>query len=220
MRDLDTYMTGMYKVTATQNLIDLAVEENIPPDRLFDQWDETSDWQIDSLIALGMKPRHSLLDIGCGPGRLAVKAVPYLDDGKYFGLDPYPPYVRMGKKILEKVATGKQFQLLESPASSLKKLNVKFDYAMAASVFTHMPVDEISLCLSSLKSVMRPTGKFLFTYVDRPVKRGILYGGIHPMYYDKLAANDFALLAEKLGVIFERWDIPHPTGQHTGIYTF
>src|SRR5437870_185029 len=39
------------------------------------------------LIALGLEPGHSLVDVGCGSGRLAKALVGYLTPGRYLGTD-------------------------------------------------------------------------------------------------------------------------------------
>src|SRR4051812_47688577 len=35
----------------------------------------------------GLKPTDTLLDFGCGTGRLAVQAIPFLEGGQYIGAD-------------------------------------------------------------------------------------------------------------------------------------
>src|SRR5262249_40500490 len=43
--------------------------------------------EFDLLRGEGLAPAHTLLDLGCGNGRLAVHVVPYLRDGAYVGVD-------------------------------------------------------------------------------------------------------------------------------------
>src|SRR5919108_2955123 len=50
-------------------------------------WEEYGELCRDYLIAQGLLPEHRLLDFGCGTGRLARKVVPYLEPGRYFGVD-------------------------------------------------------------------------------------------------------------------------------------
>ena len=40
------------------------------------------------LTTLGLRQHHSLLDIGCGSLRIGRLLIPYLNRGKYFGLEP------------------------------------------------------------------------------------------------------------------------------------
>src|SRR5215217_7551051 len=40
------------------------------------------------LTTLGLRQHHSLLDVGCGSLRIARLLIPYLNRGKYFGIEP------------------------------------------------------------------------------------------------------------------------------------
>src|SRR6476660_2563804 len=39
------------------------------------------------LIGYGLLPTHTLIDVGCGAGRLAKALVPYLTEGRFLGTD-------------------------------------------------------------------------------------------------------------------------------------
>ena len=44
--------------------------------------------QLQTLIQLGLRPQHRLLDIGCGSLRAGKRFIPYLDAERYFGIEP------------------------------------------------------------------------------------------------------------------------------------
>ena len=50
-------------------------------------WEEIGRLQFEFLRARGLKPRHRLLDIGCGSLRGGIHAINYLETGNYYGLD-------------------------------------------------------------------------------------------------------------------------------------
>ena len=50
-------------------------------------WDAIGALQLSFLRAHGLKPEHTLLDVGCGSLRAGVHLVPYLNAGNYFGID-------------------------------------------------------------------------------------------------------------------------------------
>jgi hypothetical protein len=50
-------------------------------------WQESRDFQIQFLTARGLKPEHSLLDLGCGVLRGGIPLIRYLDPGRFVGLD-------------------------------------------------------------------------------------------------------------------------------------
>ena len=44
--------------------------------------------QFEHLVQLGLKPHHRVLEIGCGALRAAVWIIEYLDEGRYYCLEP------------------------------------------------------------------------------------------------------------------------------------
>lgn len=48
------------------------------------------------LTTLGLRQHHSLLDVGCGSLRIGRLLIPYLNRGKYFGIEPNEWLVREG----------------------------------------------------------------------------------------------------------------------------
>ena len=127
-----------------ERLIDLSVEENILPDRKFHyRWYELGEWQFDTLVQLGLEPQHNLLDVGCGPMRLGQFAIPYLEEGRYFGIDAYPPYIRLGNRVLEECGITRKRTVIHSTTFEFEKLDAEFDFAVAQSVFTHLSGEQV-----------------------------------------------------------------------------
>jgi cyclopropane fatty-acyl-phospholipid synthase-like methyltransferase len=205
-----------------QARIDAAAENNIAPDEYFSVWDEFGAWQLDSLKAIGLKPYHRLLDFGCGALRLGLSAIEYLDDGNYFGVDAFAPYIAAGRKLAEVAGIRKRFTLRVSREFELDRFGVEFDFGNAQSVFTHMSGDECDRCMRMLRRVMKPGGLFFFTYlIGAPATQGMLYVGAQPMR--RFAIQDpafFAQLAARHGAGFEEHAIPHLTGQQVGQFRF
>jgi cyclopropane fatty-acyl-phospholipid synthase-like methyltransferase len=202
--------------------IDAAAECNVAPDEYFSIWDEIAEWQINALKSIGLEPRHKLLDFGCGAFRLGLLAIEYLDDGNYHGIDAYPPYIEIGKKLAAAAGIKKKFTALASKDFEFEKLGARFDYGNAQSVFTHMSGEECDRCMSALKKTMVPGGVFFFTYlIGAPLTRGMLYLGAQPM--QRFAMNDsqfFAELASRHGARFEPVEIKHLTGQQVALFWF
>ena len=48
------------------------------------RWEETGEAQMAALLDWGLRPEHTLLDIGAGSLRLGCRAVPYLAPGHYW----------------------------------------------------------------------------------------------------------------------------------------
>jgi cyclopropane fatty-acyl-phospholipid synthase-like methyltransferase len=205
-----------------QTRIDAAAECNVAPDEYFSIWDEIAEWQLNALKSIGLRPQHKLLDFGCGAFRLGLSAIEYLDDGNYYGIDAFAPYIEIGKKLVAAAGIKKKFTAFASKDFEFEKFGARFDYGNAQSVFTHMSGEECDRCMAGLKKAMVPGGSFFFTYlIGAPLTRGMLYLGAQPM--QRFAMNDpqfFAALASRHGASFEPVDVKHLTGQHVAVFRF
>jgi cyclopropane fatty-acyl-phospholipid synthase-like methyltransferase len=205
-----------------QTRIDAAVACNVAPDEYFSLWDELGLWQLEALKKTGLLPHHKLLDFGCGAFRLGLFAIDYLDDGNYYGIDAFEPYVEIGRRLVVAGGITKQYHAMASRDFAFDRFETVFDFGIAQSVFTHMSGDECERCMAVLKKTMKPGGTFLFTFlIGAPLTRGMMYAGIQAM--QRFAMNDpdfFAALASRHGATFERSDIPHPTAQQVAVFRF
>jgi SAM-dependent methyltransferase len=202
-------MTEYYEPTL-QALVDVAVEYGIPPHVHFTQWHIMADAQFEALKAIGLRPGHTLLDMGCGMGRLATKACQYLDAGNYAGIDGDPNYIEICRRLLEPV--NKPFQLLFNRDFEFDRFDMKFDYGIAQSVFTHLSDEQVSRCIVNLKGVMKTGARFLFSYIPQTLPIGFVYEGSYPMLHPTHQdAAFFAAQAEAHGLTFRDLDIPHPS---------
>jgi SAM-dependent methyltransferase len=206
----------------TSPLIDAAVELNLVPTEYFALWDELGAWQLDALKAAGMQPNHRLLDVGCGAMRLGLRAVAHLNSGNYYGVDAFAPYLELARVLAEREVPDRQFELLLSESFEFSRFGVKFDFGMAQSVFTHLPVEQCESCVEELCKVMAPGGVFVFTFlIGVPSTQGFLYGAQQPMR--RFAVEDpdyFAKLGARFGARFEPLPFPHPTGQNVALFRF
>ncbi len=203
-------------------LVDVAVEFNLAPDEYFSLWDDYGDWQLDALRKVGLQPHHRLLDVGCGAMRLGLSAVEYLDNGNYFGIDAFPPYISVARELAIRTGIKKTFSLLVSGDFAVDQFNTRFDYANAQSVFTHLSGAECDRCMAAIRRVMKPDSIFLFTYlIGAPRTQGLLYSAVQPMRRFAMTDPDFfSELGKRHGAIFEKLDIAHPSGQQVGLYRY
>lgn len=123
--------------------------------------------QFDFLISNGLRPEHKLLDIGCGPIRAGIHFIDYLNDGNYYGIDCRSEYYIIGYKIAELLNVNKTWNFFTSKVFYCAVWGVKFDYILAASLFTHLSEDDILLCLQSVKKVMKGDGMFFATFFEK-----------------------------------------------------
>jgi SAM-dependent methyltransferase len=137
--------------------------------RVGGKWDEMGQVQYDFLVGMGLEPHMKFLDVGCGSLRAGRLLVPYLDAGNYFGID-------IGAEIVE---AGYTHELDEAgrerlPLANLRMTDrfdadfgVQFDMAIAQSVFTHVSLNHIRLCLHRLSKVMKPGARFFATFSEK-----------------------------------------------------
>lgn len=135
-------------------------------------WDEIGQLQFDFMMQMGLQPMHRFLDIGCGSLRAGVKLVRYLDAGNYFGTDLNEPFLKAGYDIeIAKDGLTERLprtNLIADGEFDFTWVAQPFDYAIAQSLFTHLPLNHIRICLERLAGAMRTGGRFYMTFFEIP----------------------------------------------------
>jgi SAM-dependent methyltransferase len=130
-------------------------------------------------IELGsLRPHESVLDIGCGIGRMAVPLTSYLSGrGSYRGFDIVEDGIRWCERNVSPRFPNFQFALVEAQNPTYRKdapvraseitfpyPAATFDFAAATSVFTHMLPADVMHYLAEINRVVRPGGRAFLTY--------------------------------------------------------
>jgi SAM-dependent methyltransferase len=132
-------------------------------------WDEIGRHQLDFLVQRGLRPEMHFLDVGCGALRAGIHLVGYLDPGHYYGFDINPSLIEAGwnaelsDDLREKLPPSN----LHSTDRFDANFGVLFDMAIANSIFTHVSLNHVRLCLHRLASVMKPGGRFYATFFEQ-----------------------------------------------------
>lgn len=147
-------------------------------------WDEIGSLQIEFLRANGLCPEHRLLDIGCGSLRLGVRAVDYLNADNYWGTDINESLLASGyeREIVPAGLAHKlpRDHLVVDGEFAFNNIPRSFDFAIAQSLFTHLPLNHMRLCLANLATqVVGPCTFFLTVFIatDELVSRPMTH---HP----------------------------------------
>ena len=135
-------------------------------------WDEIGELQLQFLKSCGMRPRHVLLDVGCGSLRLGVRAVAYLEPAHYWGTDLNAVLLDAGYER-EIVPAGlaprlPRSQLVVDGDFSFPGVPREVAFVMATSVFTHLPLDYLRLCLGNLGRHVTGECTFVFSVFTPP----------------------------------------------------
>lgn len=122
--------------------------------------------EVEMIKKNGLKPSHSFLDYGCGSLRFGFYLINFLEPNKYVGVDLSQTRLNLGREHLQHHNILPEcYTTFVVKDCLLRELdNYKFDFVWANSVFTHMTQEDISQMLLSLKRLLSPKGKFLFTF--------------------------------------------------------
>jgi ubiquinone/menaquinone biosynthesis C-methylase UbiE len=140
----------------------------------------------------GLEPTDHVLDVGCGPGRMAIGIASYLRPaGRYEGFDISRDDIAWCKQEIEPRWPGARFQHLDvrngyyNPAGTISPEDfsfpfgdASFDFVYLTSVFTHMRPAAVNRYLSEVARVLRPNGRSLITWflLNRQARAGIAEG--------------------------------------------
>jgi len=120
------------------------------------------------LTTLGLRQHHSLLDVGCGSLRIGRLLIPYLNRGKYFGVEPNNWLVEAGieHELGKDVVPIKRptFFFSASP-ETVVQAKVSFDFALAQSIFSHCGLDLIRGWLSAVSRSLTQSGALVATFL-------------------------------------------------------
>jgi SAM-dependent methyltransferase len=120
------------------------------------------------LTTLGLRQHHLLLDVGCGSLRIGRLLIPYLNRGKYFGVEPNNWLVEagieheLGKDVVEIKRPTFFFSGLPE---TVVQANVSFNFALAQSIFSHCGLDLINGWLSAISRSLAPDGALVATFL-------------------------------------------------------
>lgn len=132
-------------------------------------WDVIGPLQRDFLVSQGLRPDHTVLDVGCGSLRGGVPLTGYLDANKYYGIDISQRLLDAGyeREILGGGLAGKlPRDHLFATNDFETPFDVMFDFAIAVSLFTHLPLSVFTRCLTKIAPRFAEGGLFYATVFE------------------------------------------------------
>jgi SAM-dependent methyltransferase len=132
------------------------------------------DWMVENL---GLSTRSSLLDLGCGSGRIALGVLDRVGEiREYRGLDVDKRFLRWARNHITPEHPNFQFIHLDAKNEYYNPEGTKmgydltlpfaegeFDIICLFSVFTHMLTDDVKIYLKELHRILHPDGKAFMT---------------------------------------------------------
>lgn len=127
----------------------------------------------------GLREDGAVLDIGCGPGRIAVPLTRHLDParGRYEGFDVMPESIRFCTRQITRRHPNFRFQVADlhnrqynprgrqrASEYTFPYADATFDVAVAASLFTHLQPFESDRYLEETARTLLPGGRLVGTW--------------------------------------------------------
>jgi cyclopropane fatty-acyl-phospholipid synthase-like methyltransferase len=127
-------------------------------------WDTIGHLELALLQRAGLQPSHTLVDFGCGTGRLAVHAIPALPLGHYIGIDVSQEMLRrLDDRLRAEPHSTCRVSLMHQPLDTFPIADDFVDMVCAFSVFTHMEHEDTFRYLRDARRVVRRGGRFVFS---------------------------------------------------------
>jgi SAM-dependent methyltransferase len=184
---------------------------------------------LDFLRSQGLQPHDYVLDVGCGGLAGAVFLAPFLEPGRYWGLEREPALVQAGLH-LELPRAGvptDRVNVLINEGFQLDAVPHGFDFAIASSLFPCVPFNSLAMCIAGVVRKLNHSGKFFATWFENPNAANfdpVVQPGAGITYSDRVPYHySFELIAHAcaaVGATVERVPgVKHPRGESVLLIT-
>jgi SAM-dependent methyltransferase len=165
------------------------------------------------LRSLGLNGAQTVIDVGCGCGRLAAQLAPF-PEVRYLGCDVNQTYLRYAQKLVDR----EDWMFSETQGARIPFSDGIADYVCFFSVFTHILHEDSYRYLLDAHRVAKPEGHIVFSFLEfripshwdlfeRSVASGS-FGQLENQFIDRDAIRGWAIRAgfEVIGI----WDGDKP----------
>jgi ubiquinone/menaquinone biosynthesis C-methylase UbiE len=129
--------------------------------------------ELEVLKREGLEPTDTLVDLGCGSGRLAIQVVPTLVGGHYIGIDISRSMLDEARKRIETGVPDPPCRVSwihqTTPVFALDDKSVEM--VCAFSVINHMEHEDAYLYFKEALRIVRPGGHFVFSCLPMNTER-------------------------------------------------
>ncbi|HTD35625.1 MAG TPA: class I SAM-dependent methyltransferase [Candidatus Elarobacter sp.] len=117
--------------------------------------------QLAILRHYGLRPESSVIDAGCGVGRLAHALEGWLT-GPYLGTETNRTFLRAARRSVRAA----NFRFARVKGLTIPAPDRSADFACFFSVFTHLLHEQTYLYLEEAKRVLAPGGRIVFSFLE------------------------------------------------------
>jgi len=123
---------------------------------------QVGDWTLGILTHFGLEAGHTIVDVGCGSGRLAAALTREHGDAiSYVGLDVVEDLLAYARSVSDPSYTFKMNTELTIPAAT-----ASCDFIVFFSVVTHLLHEESFRYLRDAARALKPGGKIVVTFLE------------------------------------------------------
>ena len=132
------------------------------------QYDFMGATQFRLLCSLGLRSDHHILDVGCGSLRAGRLFISYLDQGRYFGIEPNKWLIEdaVENQVGNDLINIKKPQFSYNSDFDTEVFSKQFDFIIAQSIFSHTGSDLIRMALENFKKSLKSEGLIAVTFVE------------------------------------------------------
>lgn len=116
---------------------------------------------FDLVRSCGLQPDHSLVDVGCGTGRLTVQLSGFLE-GLYVGLEADPEALSQAQRLADRP----EWRFEPPSGLTIPVPDASIDMVCFFSVFTQLAHEESYLYLQEANRVLKPGGKVVMSFLE------------------------------------------------------
>jgi len=130
--------------------------------------------ELNLLQMEGLQPDHTLVDLGCGVGRLAVHVIPTLVGGSYIGTDISQTMLKRANARIKRVIPNPPCDVrwIKQTKPEFEIAENSVDMLCAFSVFTHMEHEDAYQYLKAALRIVKPQGRFIFSCIPLTLPLG------------------------------------------------
>jgi predicted TPR repeat methyltransferase len=164
-------------------------------------WAPLQAYQFEFLKTMGLKPHHSLLDIGCGPLQGGIKLIDYLEPNQYTGIDLRQKTITEAyRQVIEHKLVHKNPALIMSDSFGYRELKDRtFDFFWISQLLYHLSLDQIEALFLQIASQMTETSVLFGDIIDYEPQSG-QDAYWHEFKFHRHQPVDLEAMAKKAGL--------------------